>query len=181
MQAALLGAFIAAILTYGKFGSTNVPLIKGQIMAEEKTFETNVAVNDIVADTPKPQASRPARRDKSKVATERTTRETSAPVIAAKRRRYSEAERADIVNAIDKQIGDGATLRAAAKTAGVTEQSYYQWRKATEAPVVAGSHGDDIAYSALVELDGENQRLRTQLADKLRAENDDLRKRLRDF
>ncbi|MDX0518640.1 transposase [Sinorhizobium medicae] len=102
---------------------------------------------------------------------------------AAKRRGYSEQERSEKLSLIETQVGDGKTLKDAIKSAGISEQTYYHWkgaakpgeqkaRKSTKPLPI----GDELAD--LVQLEEENQRLRKRLAEKLRAENAELRKRL---
>lgn len=102
---------------------------------------------------------------------------------ATKRRGYSEQERSEKLSLIETQVGDGKTLKDAIKSAGISEQTYYHWkgaakpgeqkaRKSTKSLPV----GDELAD--LVQLEEENQRLRKRLAEKLRAENAELRKRL---
>lgn len=153
-------------------------------MADEENLDTGTIVAENVTDTPKPESKK---RKPAETPTTRTTAafrkrqaneavQTEAP---ATRRRYSDAERAEKVAAIDADIAKGATLKASAKNAGVTEQSYYQWKKATKAtPESAGETADSLDLADLIALDAENQRLRAQLASKLRAENEELRKRL---
>lgn len=102
---------------------------------------------------------------------------TPAPVRS---RRYTASERAQRLQQIETQIANGSTLRAAAKNAGVTEQTFYQWKRSanannqrrTETPVILESISD------LLSLEAENQRLRILLTTKLREENAELKKRL---
>ncbi|WP_341538104.1 transposase, partial [Sinorhizobium medicae] len=68
-------------------------------------------------------------------------------------------------------------------SAGISEQTYYHWKGAGKpGEQKAGNStkslpvGDELAD--LVQLEEENQRLRKRLAEKLRAENAELRKRL---
>ncbi|RVG22548.1 transcriptional regulator [Sinorhizobium meliloti] len=101
---------------------------------------------------------------------------------AAKPRRYSEQERNDKLKLIETQVSEG-TLKNAIQSAGISEQTYYHWKGAakisaqkddkTTEPLPAG---DELAD--LVELEEENQKLRKRLAEKLRGENAELRKRL---
>ncbi|MGK9338501.1 transposase [Sinorhizobium meliloti] len=102
---------------------------------------------------------------------------------ATKRRGYSEQEKSEKLSLIETQVGDGKTLKDAIKSAGISEQTYYHWkgaakpgeqkaRKNTE-PLPVGDE-----FADLVQLEEENQRLRKRLAEKLRAENAELRKRL---
>jgi putative transposase len=100
---------------------------------------------------------------------------------AAKPRRYSEQERKEKLKLIETQVSESkGTLKDAIKSAGISEQTYYQWKRTAkpveqkaEKPLPAGEELAD-----LVRLEEENQRLRKILAEKLRAENAELRKRL---
>lgn len=100
--------------------------------------------------------------------------------LASKRRRYTEAERSELLKDIQTKIGGGATLKAAVQSVGVTEQSYYQWKRAEKTGQSVAPTSDDIAFADLDKLEAENQRLRTLLGQQLRAENEKLRKRLSD-
>lgn len=102
---------------------------------------------------------------------------------AARPRRYSEQEKSEKLKLIETQVSEGSTLKDAIKSAGISEQTYYHWKGAAK-PVVQKDTkstkplpaGDELAD--LVQLEEENQRLRKLLAEKLRAENAELRKRL---
>jgi putative transposase len=100
---------------------------------------------------------------------------------AAKPWRYSEQERKEKLKLIETQVAEGnGTLKNAIKSAGISEQTYYQWKR-TVKPVEHRAEkllpaGEELAD--LVRLEEENQRLRKLLAEKLRAENAELRKRL---
>jgi hypothetical protein len=89
------------------------------------------------------------------------------------RRIYSAKERASKLRQIEKSMQDGATLKSAVKHAGTSEQTYYQWKKKAAVAVPAS---DDL--KDLLVLEEENKRLRTLLADRLRKENADLKRRL---
>jgi putative transposase len=96
-------------------------------------------------------------------------------------RGLSAEEKLEKVGQIEAQIAGGATLKDAAKRAGISDQTFYQWKKATaqpvtQAPVVFASVDDEFAE--FIQLEEENRRLRKLLSEKLRAENADLRKRL---
>jgi putative transposase len=73
---------------------------------------------------------------------------------------------------IEKQTGRGESIKAAVKNAGISEQTYYQWKKATgQAP-----QSDEL--KDLVKLEEDNVRLKKLLADRLRKENAELRRKL---
>ncbi|WP_416068550.1 transposase (plasmid) [Rhizobium sp. YTUHZ045] len=108
--------------------------------------------------------------------------------ISVRQRRYSDSERAEKLAQIEARASAGDTLKAAIKDAGISEQTYYQWKRtdgAVEAPAAKPQPDARVEPSAgvdtladLVALEEENKRLRQQLAEKLRAENAELRKRL---
>ncbi|NRQ19108.1 hypothetical protein BHMPCIPO_06375 [Ensifer sesbaniae] len=102
---------------------------------------------------------------------------------AAKRRGYTEQEKSDKLKLIETQVSEGSTLKDAIKSTGISEQTYYHWKGAAKPAEQKGTKstkplpaGDELAD--LVQLEEENQRLRKLLAEKLRAENAELRKRL---
>ena len=112
----------------------------------------------------------------------------SAPVAAEPATRtvkkYSPAQRASILAAVEKTIKGGkTTLKAALQQLEVSEQTYYNWKNAAgkTAPVAAKAKttagaSDDL--KTLIALEAENLKLRQELAAKLRAENEELRRRL---
>ncbi|GEC35882.1 transposase [Sinorhizobium fredii] len=106
-----------------------------------------------------------------------------AKTPAAKRRGYSDEEKSERLKLIATQVSEGNTLKDAIKSAGISEQTYYHWKGAAKPVEQKGTKstkplpaGDELAD--LVQLEEENQRLRKRLAEKLRAENAELRKRL---
>lgn len=106
--------------------------------------------------------------------------EHNATKSADRRRKYTPAERASILASIEKATRGGkTTLKAALRQAEVSEQTYYNWKNAAskkESIPSAGLSDDDLA--TLVALEAENLKLRRELAAKLRAENEELRRRL---
>ncbi|MER8458299.1 transposase [Mesorhizobium sp. M1300] len=92
------------------------------------------------------------------------------------RKMYSEEERVQKLSQIEKLLGGGATLKSAVKQAGTTEQTYYQWKKKAAVAAVAAPASDDL--KDLLELEEENKRLKNLLAERLRAENAELKRRL---
>jgi putative transposase len=95
----------------------------------------------------------------------------ASPTVRTVRKIYSEKERAQKLGEIEKQTGRGESVKAAAKKAGISEQTYYQWKKAA-----GQTRGDEL--KDLVKLEEENARLKKLLADRLRKENAELRKKL---
>ncbi|NTG38924.1 transcriptional regulator [Agrobacterium rhizogenes] len=106
---------------------------------------------------------------------------TAAKSPIAKSRRSSEQERTEKLRLIEMRVTAGAAwLKDAIKSVGISEQTYYNWKRAlkpvdqeNKQPVPVGDE-----FADLVQLEGENHRLRKILAEKLRAENAELRKRL---
>jgi putative transposase len=126
--------------------------------------------------------SRSPKREKAAAEKVPTVSKVAAVKPAApKRKTYSEREKAEKLNFISTQVVKGkAALQEAIKSAGISVQTYYQWKRsdkpADKKAEKTVSSGHDLAE--LVQLEEENQKLRAQLAEKLRAENVELRKRL---
>lgn len=100
---------------------------------------------------------------------------------AAKTRTHSDQERAHKLQLISSQVSmRGITQKEAIRDAGISEQTYYLWKRTAKVVDQTGEGfvpaGDQM--SELIALDAENQRLRIVLIEKLRAENADLRARL---
>jgi len=97
-------------------------------------------------------------------------------------RGLTDLEKLERVGQIDAQVAGGATLKDAVKTAGISDETYYQWKKkAATQPVEATAQPAIVAddeFAEFARLEEENRRLRTLLSEKLRAENAELRKRL---
>jgi|GEM_PF-1036424 len=108
---------------------------------------------------------------------------TATPVAAkSKRRGLTAEEKQQKIDQIEAQVSGGATLKDAVKTAGISDQTYYQWKKALMQPAVQELTGtaasDDEEWAEFVALEEENRRLRKLLSEKLRTENAELRRRL---
>lgn len=95
----------------------------------------------------------------------------SAPIRTG-RKIYSAKERAEKLSEMQKSMDRGATLKLAAKQAGISEQTYYHWKRAS-APE---ARGDDL--KDLLALEDENKRLKALLAQRLRRENAELKMKL---
>ncbi|QOF75046.1 transcriptional regulator (plasmid) [Aminobacter sp. SR38] len=138
------------------------------------------AVDGVKAKTTKKQRS--PKREKAlaeTVPTASTT--TTAKTQGSQRKTYSERERAEKLTLIGTQVAKGtATLHEAIKSAGISVPAYYRWKRngAPAAKKVAKAVSGGHELAELVQLEAENQKLRGQLAEKLRAENVELRKRL---
>ncbi|MDK1376494.1 MULTISPECIES: transposase [unclassified Sinorhizobium] len=148
-------------------------------MADENNTGPIAAAVATDAEMKAPTAKKRRSARPQKAASEPAQPKTPAP----KRRGYSEQEKREKLKLIETEVTEGSTLKQAIKSAGISEQTYYHWkgaakpveRKDTKStkPVPAS---DELAD--LVQLEEENQRLRKLLAEKLRAENAELRKRL---
>lgn len=92
-------------------------------------------------------------------------------------RGLNDQEKAERISRIDALVGGGKTLKDAVKEAGISDQTYYQWKKAL-APAPEATPPVDDEFAEFIQLEEENRRLRKLLAEKLRAENSDLRRRL---
>ncbi|MER8376660.1 transposase [Mesorhizobium sp. M1338] len=98
---------------------------------------------------------------------------TDPPATVRKARKiYSVKERGQLLSQIEKLIGGGASIKSATGQAGISEQTYYQWKK------VAAPAADSGDLRDLVALEEENKRLKNLLADRLRKENAELKKKL---
>lgn len=115
---------------------------------------------------PKQKVARNAARPATKA-----TEFPSAPV-RGKRKVYSEQERAQKLAQIEKSVGRGASTKSAVGQAGISEQTYYQWKKTVASAPTGGELKD------LVALEAENERLKKLLAERLRKENAELKKKL---
>lgn len=139
--------------------------------------EPNAETKDLPRDKPEEpplQKSLPKRgRSLSKEADLKTTR--------TRNKRHSEQERDEKLRLIEARVTAGShSLKEAIKQAGVSEQTYYQWKRAAKA-VDHGTGALPISgdgFEELVRLEEENQQLRQALATKLRSENAELRRRL---
>ncbi|KAB2689222.1 transposase [Brucella pseudogrignonensis] len=170
------------------------------------------------ATTPKPEQAKAAEKKApaaKKSAPKSKPAQATAAVPARKMRRYTPAERSDLLAAVASETAAGKTLKDTLVKLNLSEQTYYNWKNDVQskakpatakaatktAPVKASKPkpaaakapaakpvaakaatakapiaSDDL--KALVSLEAENQRLRKSLADKLRKENAELRKRL---
>jgi putative transposase len=156
-------------------------------MADLKETEANQVPADVPVkeQTPgiKEKAPKPRKRTGQQKGAVRTSaaksgqqasssKAVASPTVRTARKIYSEKERAQKLGEIEKQIGRGDSIRAAVRNAGISEQTYYQWKKA------AGQTTQSDDLKDLVKLEEENARLKKLLADRLRKENADLRKKL---
>ena len=135
----------------------------------------------VTEDGPKVK-KRVARPRKAKAQPKRSTAEVTAEPAAAPsgtsstdratRKVYSEKERAQKLDQIEKSIGRGGSIKSSVRQAGISEQTYYQWKKAAAPKLASGDLKD------LVALEEENTRLKGLLAERLRKENAELKRKL---
>lgn len=122
----------------------------------------------------------PAKRTETRTPVAKEPSREASAATKPKSRRHSESERLEKLSQIEHLLSEGSTLKAAAKEAGISDQTFYQWKRA--APSSDAKSADpaptEDSLTTLIELEAENLRLRRLLAEKLRAENADLRKRL---
>ncbi|WP_026622804.1 putative transposase (plasmid) [Ensifer sp. WSM1721] len=148
-------------------------------MADESNAGAAAAAVATDAEVKAPTTRKPRSPRPPKAAAEPAQSKTAG----AKRRGYTEQEKSERLRLIETHVSEGGTLKDAIKSAGISEQTYYHWKDAAKPVAQKGTKntkplpaGDDLAD--LVQLEEENQRLRKLLAEKLRAENAELRKRL---
>lgn len=151
---------------------------------ENKTGPVTEAIQpDAEAKTPKrvPRKSSPQRKAAGESIGSGSVGSAEAKNPAAKSRKFNQQDRIEKLSGIEAQVAKGtSTLRDAIKSAGISEQTYYQWKRSTkpaELPTKAAASGD-ADLTDFIELETENKRLRKLLAEKLRSENSDLRRRL---
>lgn len=154
------------------------------IMAEPLEAESGETATEPAAKVKTPETKKKAPRPRKAKAEPRPTARKNgvntasqaeeAPPEAAPtgRKVHSEKERTQKLAHVAKSINGGATLKSAVKQVGISEQTYYHWKKAA-AP---SSDGDDL--KDLVALEEENKRLKSLLAERLRKENAELKKKL---
>lgn len=118
----------------------------------------------------KPEPRQPARKNGATPASQ--AEEAPAAAVRSGRRIYSEKERAQKLAQIARSISGGDTLKSAVKQAGISEQTYYHWKKAA-APAAPSDELTD-----LLALENENKRLKNLLAERLRKENAELKRKL---
>ncbi|ESY28188.1 transcriptional regulator [Mesorhizobium sp. LNHC220B00] len=117
----------------------------------------------------KAELTKPARKNGARP----VPQAAEAPVAAkTARKTYSEKERSQKLAQIEKSIAGGATSKIAVGQAGISEQTYYYWKRA------AAPSSDSGDLRDLVALEEENKRLKNLLADRLRKENAELKKKL---
>lgn len=143
-------------------------------MADPQEAESVVTFAEAPAnvETPEPRKRGPRQRKAKAQSARPGAAEPPAATVRTGRKVHSKEERAQKLGQIEKTVGQGGSLKSAVKQAGISEQTYYQWKKAAEAAAPAGDLKDLLA------LEEENGRLKKLLAERLRKENAELRKKL---
>ena len=138
-----------------------------------------VAEAPVGVEIPEPRSKRksPA-QGKARQKRARQENAAKAPAVPAVpprtgRKIHSRQERAQKLDQIETSVGRGTSLKSAVRQAGISDQTYYQWKKAAApAPAPTGDLKDLLA------LEEENNRLKQLLAQRLRKENAELKKKL---
>lgn len=161
----------------------NKPQVE-HLMPDPQETETALSVTEAPASAGPAEAKKKAARPKraaqarpTRSAAEKVARTVKSETVSpargkAARRAYSEKERTQKLGQIEKSIGRGASIKNATKQAGISEQTYYQWKKAAASTPEGGDLKDLLA------LEQENARLKKLLAERLRKENAELKKKL---
>ncbi|MGO7169630.1 transposase [Rhizobium leguminosarum] len=145
----------------------------------EKEIQTSGAgqtATPLATETPQKRV----RGSASVTAATQSVRRTTDAAVSSRGRKYSSEERQEKLRLIEAELQGGkARLKDAVKSAGITEQTYYVWKRArgSSKPPIA-MDAQDHSLEELLSLEKENTRLRLLLAQKLRHENLELRKKL---
>jgi putative transposase len=133
-------------------------------MANLKETEQGQASADPLVKEQTPETKKKAQKPKKATGQQgRTTRTRAAKpgkqappseaaaslTVRTVRKIYSEKERAQKLGEIEKQTGRGDSIKDAIKKAGISEQTYYQWKKA------AGQTPQSDELKDLVKLEEE--------------------------
>ncbi|WP_315921266.1 transposase [Mesorhizobium sp. SP-1A] len=102
------------------------------------------------------------------------------PATSAKVVTKTSRDRSKILDKIASLTENGKhTLKKALQQAGISKRTYYTWKKDAPRVEAPAKVNPEMSLSEeIVQLEAENKRYRKMLADKLRVENADLRKRL---
>ncbi|UWU25707.1 SyrB-like regulator (plasmid) [Rhizobium sp. CB3060] len=142
-------------------------------MADENNTGTitEMADTNIPAKTPAPKKQRAPRRPKAAAEAAGTTQVAKPAKAPRGRRKRSEEAASTKSDPIEMQVADISVKEPIKDTAAKTPP-----QQSVQKVTAAASARDEMAD--LIQLEEENKRLRKLLAEKLRAENADLRKRL---
>lgn len=158
-------------------------------MADKDNGETAAVIanvdNEATTQAAKRQKSPRRQKAVAELAPSASKTATVKPA-SSKSKRHSAAEKHEKLKRIETQVSESiSTLKDAIKSVGISEKTYYLWKQAVKSvelrkdkPAATGPAATGDELSDLVQLEKENQRLRKVLAEKLRAENAELRKKL---
>ncbi len=136
---------------------------------ENNTGATSVVLAPVAADAPAVKKQRAARRSKAEIEAARSASATAVKSSKVRAPRATKVEAAPVaVEEPAVKVAKKTRAKAAVKTKVASPA-----KAPAKAPVTAA---DEMAD--LLQLEEENKQLRKALAEKLRAENADLRKRL---
>ncbi|MHA6645986.1 transposase [Mesorhizobium sp. A623] len=152
-------------------------------MADPKETESVQIPTEAIATGETPEVKKNIQRQRTtKAQPERSARKAASksvpaavdPSVAVRKARkiYSEKERSQLLSQIEKSIVRSESIKNATRQAGISEQTYYQWKKAATPASESGDLKDLLA------LEDENKRLKGLLAERLRKENAELKKKL---
>ncbi|EHK55613.1 transposase [Allomesorhizobium alhagi] len=153
-------------------------------MADLKESEANQVAAEVKEQAPgiKEKAAKPRKQTGRQRGAVRTgaksaqqassSKAVASPIARTARKIYSEKERAQKLGEIEKQIGRGESIKASVQKAGISQQTYSHWKKA------ARQITQSDVLKDMVKLEEENARLKKLLADRLRNENAELKKKL---
>ena len=142
-------------------------------ISTEAPAKAEIAEAKKKAPWPRNAAKGQAKRSVAKNVAKAVVSGSVSPAPAKARRKiYSAQERRQKLGEIEKSIAGGESVKSVTKQAGISEQTYYQWKKAAAAVPEGGELKDLIA------LEEENARLKKQLAERLRKENAELKRKL---
>lgn len=148
-------------------------------MADEEIQAPTDVTATVEAEPTPPAAQKTGSRTKKTIGAK--VRASSSKSVKGRRRGHSDPDKLEKIGQIEALVAGGATLKDAVKSVGISDETYYQWKKAAARPnaeTVPALISVDDELAEFSQLEDENRRLRKLLFEKLRAENAELRKRL---
>ncbi|WDZ81963.1 transposase (plasmid) [Ensifer adhaerens] len=149
-------------------------------MPEENIAAVSMTDEGAPAKAPERKKRNAPKRQGATPGPARTPSKASTENVTATKTRFGAEEKQAKLAFIEAQVAGASTLKDAVKSAGISEQTYYNWKNSVkpDRKPSGGSLSASDGFAELVEIEAENQRLRKLLAERLRAENADLRKKL---
>lgn len=163
--------------------SDDNPLVEHD-MPDPQEAETVEAVAEAPATAEAPEPQKKAPRPKKAKATpkRRIAKEAAKPAskmteaqptpTPGKRKIYSKMERVQKLAQIEKAVAHSGSIKSAVSQAGISEQTYYHWKKTA----LPASIKDDLPN--LDELEAEHKRLKKRLAEWYIKENAEMKQKL---